>query len=83
MSSEDQKKIIEDLLALAGLFILAPLGYLIQIYILYKVTLGGESLGPYTIKLKIGLIGFLILPPIMHWLSYKHCQENFGWFKKK
>jgi len=83
MSSEDEKKVLGDVMAIAGLFIIAPAGYFLQLYIMYKIIFDGENITTYPASGKIGIFILFLGPPFYHWISYKHCQQEFGWFKKK
>lgn len=83
MSSEDEKKQFLDFMAVAGLFLLTPIGYLLILYVLYKLISNGENITTYPPASKFGLLLMFILPPLEHWICYKYCQDNFGWFKKK
>lgn len=69
--------------AVAGLFIIAPAGYLIILFVVYKALMGQEVIASWSSAAIQGFLLMCILPPFAHWLSYKYCKENFGWFKKK
>ena len=83
MSSEDEKKVLGDVMAIFGLFIVAPVGYLIMIYLFYKIIFDGENITTYPVRAKVGLLILFLGPPLCHWVCYKYCQQEFGWFKKK
>jgi len=83
VSSEDEKKVLGDVMAIAGLFIISPAGYLLQVYILYSA-FKGEPLFYKNEKIaNLGTVLMFLGPPLCHWISYKYCQQQFGWFKKK
>ncbi len=69
--------------AVAGLFIIAPAGYLIILFVVYKVLMGQEVIASWSSAAIQGFLLMSILPSLAHWLSFKYCKENFGWFKKK
>ena len=81
--TDNEKKILNDVCAVAGLFILVPIGYLIQLYSIYLFIAKNEKIITGKIGSDIGLVLMFLIPPILHWISYKYCKESFGWFKKK
>lgn len=79
----DERKLVANVIALVTLFITVPVGYLIDIYIIYWLSKGTENIFRWPVKTQFGLVMLFFLPPLCHWLSYRYCQENFGWFSKK
>ncbi len=82
-SNESEKKILNDVCAVAGLFIIAPAGYILIIYSNYRLYISNENIFDWPKTSILGWILMAISPPLLHWLSYKYCKEKFGWFKKK
>lgn len=65
------------------LFIVTPIGYLIDLYLFYKCISDDLTISKLSKDAKIGLLILSIGPISVHYLSYKYAKENFGWFRSK
>lgn len=82
MGTNDENKLALDFMIVFSLFVVVPVGYVFDIYMLNGLYVEKTDISVWSAREGLGFCLLIFGPPLMHWLSYKYCQDNFGWFKK-
>lgn len=81
--NDDESKMAANIIVVFSLFVVVPCTYILDIYMLYRMYIEKTDISIWSVRETFGFCILMFGAPIFHWLGYKYCQENFGWFRKK